>query len=162
MCDPVSALIGLQLAGTAVSAFGQISQGNTAAEMGKLQNQAYQQQAKSVETASAFEQLQTRRKQELAEGNARAQVGASGVAVEGSPTEVLTANAGQGELDIQAIMFGSKVKSNQLLTQGNIAEYSGGKAQQAGYIAGASTLLTGTAQAFMPKNSVKFGQSVFA
>lgn len=162
MCDPVSALIGLQLAGTAVSAFGQISQGNTAAEMGKLQNQAYQQQAKSVETASAFEALQTRRKQELAEGNARAQVGASGVAVEGSPTEVLTANAGQGELDIQAIMFGSKVKSNQLLTQGNIAEWSGGKAQTAGYIAGASTLLTGTAQAFMPKNSVKFGQSVFS
>lgn len=162
MCDPVSAMIGLQLAGTAVSAFGQISQGNTAAEMGKLQNQAYQQNAKSVETASAFEQLQERRKQELAAGNARAQVGASGVALEGSPSEVLIANAGQGELDIQAIQFGSKVKSNQLRTQGALAEFSGGKAQQAGYIAGASTLLTGTAQAFMPKNSVRLGQSVFS
>lgn len=162
MCDPVSALIGLQLGGTVLSAAGSVMQGNTAAEMGKLQNMAYQQQAKSVETASAFEQLQARRKQELAAANARAQVGASGVALEGSPTEVLIENAGQGELDIQAIQFGSKVKSNQLLTQGALAEYSGGKAQQAGYIAGAATLLSGTAQAFMPKNAVKLGQTVFA
>lgn len=161
MCDPVSAMIGLQLAGTAVSAFGQISQGNTAAEGGRLQNQAYQAQAKSVETASAFEQLQERRKQELAAANARAQVGASGVALEGSPTEVLVANAGQGELDIQAIQFGSKVKSNQLLTQGKIAEWSGGKAKSASEIAAAGTLMSGIGSAFMPKNAVRLGQSPF-
>lgn len=162
MCDPVSAMIGLQLAGTAVSAMGQISQGDTAAQMGRLQNQVYQQQAKSTESASAFEQMQARRKQELAAANARAQVGASGVAFEGSPTEVMMANAGQGELDIQAIQFGSKVKSNQLRTQGALAKFSGDNAQTAGYIAGASTLLTGTAQAFMPKNSVRLGQTAFS
>lgn len=162
MCDPISAMIGLQIAGSAMSAAGQISQGETAKAMGDLQNKAYQQQAKATETASAFEQMQARRKQELAVGNARAQVGASGVALEGSPSEVLMANAGQGELDIQAIQFGSKVKSNQLVTQGALAKFSGERAQTAGYIAGASTLASGVGSAFMPKNSVRLGQSPFS
>lgn len=158
MCDPMTAMIGLQLAGTAVSAFGQMAQGNTAADMGRLQRAAYDDQARNVERAGAFEAMQERRKQELVAANARAQVGASGVAMEGSPTEVLLANARQDELDLQAIQFGSAVKSGQLRTQGAISEFSGGRAQTAGYIAGASTLLTGTANAFMPKNSVKLGQ----
>lgn len=147
MCDPVSAMIGLSIAGTAVSAAGQIAQGNSAAEMGALQQQAYESQARSTAKASAFEQAQERRKQELVAANARAQVGASGVALEGSPGEVLMANAGQGELDIQAIQFGSNVRQGQLRTQGALAKYSGDQAKKAGYIAGASTLLSGAGRA---------------
>lgn len=161
MCEPTTALIGLQIAGAAISAAGQVSQGNTAQMMGQLQQAAYEQQAKATENASAFEQMQLRRKQGLAAGEARAQIGASGVAFDGSPTEVLAAQAGQDELDIAAIQYGSKLKATQLRTQGRIALYGGERAQQAGYIAGASTLISGVGRAFSP-NAVRMGGSPFA
>lgn len=145
MCGPM-ALMGLSLAGTAISAAGQIAQGQTANAMSKLQQQAYEQQADNTQRASSYEQMQTLRKQELVAANARAQVGASGVALAGSPTEALLANAKQDQLDIQAIQFGSTLKQNQLRTQGQIARFSGEAAKTAGYIAGVSTLFSGTAK----------------
>jgi hypothetical protein len=147
MCDPVSAMIGLQLAGTAVSAAGQIAQGKNAELMGNLQQQAYNQQADAVGKASTFEQMQERRKQELAQSNARAQVGASGVGFAGSPTEVLAANAGQNELDIAAIQYGSTLKQSQLRTQGAIAAYQGQQGKQAGYIGALGTTISGLGKA---------------
>ena len=161
MCDPMTAMIGLQLAGTAVSAAGQVAQGNSAQMMGQLQQQAYEQQARNTENASLFEQLQLRRKQSLIASNARAEVGASGVAFAGSPTEALVDQAGQDELDIAAIQYGSKVKGSQLRTQGSLAAWSGERQQEAGYIAGASTLLSGVGKAFAPRNSVRMGTSAF-
>lgn len=147
MCDPVSAMIGLTLAGTAVSAAGSIAQGNSAKELAGFQAAAYEQQARAQQNTSAFEQLQARRKQDLAASQGRADVGASGLAITGSPTEVLVENAGQGELDIAAIQYGSTLKQNQLRTQGKISIFSGEQAQKAGYIAGVSTLLTGAGKA---------------
>lgn len=156
MCELTTALLGLSLAGTAVSAAGQVAQGEQAAAMGQLQQQAYDQQARNTQSAASFEQDKERRKSELVAANARAQVGASGVALSGSPAEALIANAGESELDIQAIQWNSGMKQDQLRTQGSLARYSGDAAQTAGYISGASTLLSGGAQA------IRMGRSPFA
>jgi len=155
MCNPVL-MVGLSLAGTAIQAAGQIAQGENANEMGQLQQKAYDDQARAQAKASAYEQMQERRKQDLLLASGRAQVGASGVSFEGSPSDVLASNAAQGEMDIRAIEFGSTMKQNQLRTQGALARRQGQQAETAGYIAGASTLFSGASRA------VQMGRSPFA
>lgn len=160
MCaDPITLTLAASAAatavGSAVEAAGQVAQGKQADAMANLQAKAYERQAEADAKASGFEMMQERRKQELQQSAARAQVGASGVAFTGSPTEVLTANAGQGELDLQAIMYGSALRQGNLTTQAAISRYGGAQARRAGYIAGASTLVSGIAK------SVQMGASAF-
>lgn len=148
MCaDPITLLT---IASTVISAGGAVAGGIQAKQMGDYQGKAYEQQAQADAQATAFEMGQERKRQELLQANARAQVGASGVALAGSPTTVLTANARQNELDLAAMRYGSQLRQNGLGTQASISRYSGKQARTAGYIEGASTLMSGL-------KSVKFG-----
>lgn len=159
MCvDPFTALV---VGGATLSAVGSIAQGEGAAEMGRLQDQAYQQQADNEATASAFETMREKRKQELAAASARAQVGASGVAVSGSPSEVMIAQASEDQLDLDAIKYGSTLRQGQLRTQGKIARFSGKQQQVAGYIGAASNFVSGVSQLYDPRRAVKVGQNPF-
>lgn len=160
MC--VDPLTFLSIAGAGMSAAGSIMQGNQQAAMAEAQAQALEQQKKAEAQASAFEQQQERRKQELQLASARAQVGASGVALAGSPTEVLTANAAQGQLDIEAIQYGSTLRQNNLGTQAGISRFQGKQAKQAGIIGAASNLVSGISNIYDPNRAVKFGRSAFA
>jgi hypothetical protein len=145
MCiDPITMIA---MAGSAISAGGALMQGKQAAAMADYQAQVYKRQAEQEQQASAYEQQRERHRQELAQSAARAQVGASGVALQGSPAEVLAANARQGELDVQGMRYGSQLRSNALSTQGDISQFSGKQARQASYLAGASTLLSGVGSA---------------
>ena len=109
--------------------------------------------------ASAFEQTQERKRQDLLAASARAQVGASGVALSGSPTEVLAANARQGQIDIQAIRYGSQLRQNQLRTQAGISRFEGRQARAASTIGAAGAVVGGLANAY--SRSVQFGSSPF-
>ncbi len=144
----------LTIAGTAISAGGALAQGQQAQQAADMQAKAYQQQAQADAQASAYEQQRERHKQDLLQAAARAQVGASGVGLKGSPTEVLAANAREGQLDIAAIRYGSQLRQNGLQTQGQIAQYSGKQAKTASYIAGADALASGM-------KSIKFGSNPF-
>jgi len=160
MCvDPFTMLT---IASAGISAAGSVMQGNQANAMADAQAKALEQQAQADQQASAFEQQQERRKQELIAANARAQVGASGVAFSGSPTEVLVANAGTGQLDIEAIQYGSRLRQNNLGTQASISRFQGKQAKQAGFINAASSLVTGVSNLHDPNKAVKFGRSAFA
>ncbi|TIM19384.1 MAG: hypothetical protein E5Y69_33105 [Mesorhizobium sp.] len=93
----------LALIGTALSVGGALVEGQQSRQMADYQAKAYEQQAQAEAQSAAFEQGQERHKQDLLLSQARAQAGASGVGIAGSPTEVLAANARQGQLDIKAI-----------------------------------------------------------
>lgn len=147
----------LMLAGTAIQAGGAIMQGNQQAALAEAQAQAQEQAALADARASDFEVMQETRKQGLLSANARAQVGASGVALAGSPTEVLTSNAGQAAFDIQAIQYGSQLRRGQMLDQAAISRFSGKQAKQAGYIAGASALTSGMSKLYDPDRAVLLG-----
>jgi hypothetical protein len=149
------ALAAIGLVGTAISAAGSIAQGRQAEVMANYQAKAYGQQARADAQSAAYEASQERRQQALLEANARAQVGASGVALAGSPTDVLAANARAGELDIQAIRYGSQLRQNSLRTQAAISKYQGAQAKQAGYINAASTAVSGLGSAY--RDSIRFG-----
>jgi hypothetical protein len=137
------AMIALGLASTAISAAGMVMQGKQAEAMANYQAKAYEQQAAADQQASAYEASRERHKQELLQANARAQVGASGVALAGSPTEVLVANAREGELDLQAIRYGSQLRQNNLRTQAGISRFSGKQAKTASMIGAAGAVVGG-------------------
>jgi hypothetical protein len=154
------AMIALGLASTAISAAGMVMQGKQAEAMSEYQAKAYGQQAAADQQASAYEASRERHKQELLQAQARAQVGASGVALAGSPTEVLVANAREGELDLQAIRYGSQLRQNNLNTQAAIARFSGKQAKTASYIGAAGTAVSGFMSTY--ERAVQFGQNPFS
>jgi hypothetical protein len=159
MCTIALLLAGV---GTAVSAAGSVMQGNQQAAMAEAQAKAQEQQALADARASDFEIMQESRKQELVAANARAQVGASGVAFQGSPTSVLTANAGQASLDIAAIRYGSQLRQNNMRDQAAITRFSGQQAKKAGLFNAGSAIVSGLSNMYDPNRAVKFGQSAFA
>jgi len=160
MCvDPFTMLT---IASVGLSTAGSLAQGQQAQAMANMQAKAYEQQAQAESQASAFEAQRERRKQELLQANARAQIGASGVAAVGSPTEVLAANAREGQLDIAAIRYGSQLRQNALRTQADISRFSGKQAKQASYINAASGFVSGISNLYDPNKAVKLGGSAFA
>ena len=152
----------LTIASTLISAAGSIAQGQAANAAAQAQAQALEQQAEAERKASGFEQAQTFRKQQLEMSAARASVGASGLAITGSPTEALIANVGQNQLDLQAIQFGSTIKQNNLRTQADISRMQGKQAKTASFINAGSSLISGVSSLYDPNKSVKMGQSPFA
>lgn len=152
----------LGLAGTAISTVGAVASGAQQQQMANMQAKAYEQQAQADGQAAAFEAAQEKRKQDLLAAQARAAVGASGVAAQGSPSEVLAANARQNQLDLKAIQYGSALRQNNLRTQADISRFSGKQAMGASIINAGSTLVSGISNLYDPKKAVKFGGSAFA
>lgn len=151
----------LALIGTALSVGGALAEGQQSKQMAEYQAKAYEQQARADAQSSAFEQGQERHKQDLLQAQARAQAGASGVAISGSPTEVMAANARQGQLDLKAIQYGSQLRQNGLATQAAIARFSGRQAVGASIFKAGSNLVSGISGLYDPAKAVTFGRSAF-
>ena len=157
MCIAVIATVASTLVGVA----GAISQGNAAQAAADAQADALRKQAVAEQQAAAFESSQTFRKQQLEQSAAKAQIGASGVSLAGSPTEALIANVGQNQLDLQAIQYGSTIKQNNLRTQADIATMQGKQAKTASFINAGSSLFSGISSLYDPNKAVKMGANPF-
>jgi hypothetical protein len=152
----------IALIGIGLSVGGALMQGQQEKQMQEMQAKAYEQQGQADAQAASFEQSQEKHKQDLLAANARAQVGASGVAVAGSPTEVLAANARQNQLDLKAIQYGSQLRQNSLTTQASISRFSGKQAVGASIIKAGSNLVSGITNLYDPKKAFGLGGSSFA
>jgi hypothetical protein len=149
------------LATTALSAVGSIMQGNQAAAAGAAQQASYDQAAENERLASGYEATRVADRNRRASSAALTQVAGSGVALTGSPTEVLADNAIQSQMDIDAIRFGSQIKQGNLRMQGDLAMMQGQQRQTAGYIGAATNVASGLTQLYSPRNSVRMGGSGF-
>jgi hypothetical protein len=156
------AMAPLLIATTGLQALGSIMQGNAAAKAGEAQQAAYQQSAEYERMASGYEATRVADKNKRAASAALVQVAGSGVSLTGSPTEVLADNAVQSQMDIDAIRFGSTIKQNNLLTQGDLAKMQGEQKQQAGYIGAATNVASGLTQLYTPRSAIRFGGSGFS
>jgi hypothetical protein len=152
----------LGLAGTALSAGGALLQGQQQKQMADYQAKAYEQQAQAEAQSAAYEQGQERRKQDLLQAQARAQAGASGVGIAGSPTEVLAANARQGQMDLDAMLYGSRLRQNNLYTQADISRFSGKQAATASIFNAGSALVGGLSKLQDQSKAVTFGGSALS
>lgn len=151
----------LALLGTALSVGGALAEGQQSKQMADTQARAYEQQARADAQSAAFEQGQERYKQDLLLAQARAQAGASGVGIAGSPAEVLAANAGQGQLDLKAIQYSSQLRQNNLGTQAAISRFSGRQAVTASIFKAGSSLGSGLSSLYDPTKAVTFGKGAF-
>lgn len=152
----------LMLATTALSAVGSIMQGNQAAAAGEAQKAAYYQSAQAEQAASGYEATRVADRNRRASSAALTQVAGSGVSLTGSPTDVLADNAVQTQMDIDAIRFGSKIKQNNLTTQGDLAQFTGEQKQQAGYIGAATSVASGLTSLYTPRSAIRMGGSGFS
>ncbi|QND55615.1 hypothetical protein [Mesorhizobium huakuii] len=152
----------LGLAGTALSVGGALVEGQQSKQMADYQTKAYEQQAQAEAQSAAFEQSQERHKQDLLQAQARAQAGASGVGISGSPTEVLAANARQGQMDLDAIQYSSQLRQNNLNSQAAISRFSGKQAVTASIFNAGSALVGGLSKIYDPTKAVSLGGSAFS
>lgn len=153
--------VGLETLGIVLSVGGALVSGVQSMQMAKAQQQAYEQQARADAQASAYEAGQEKKRQQAAAAAATAQVGASGVALAGSPTEVMSANARENQMDIDAIRYGSAIRQNNFRTQGQIAAMQGKQAMVGSIFKAGSNLVSGLSNMYDPNRSANFGQNIF-
>lgn len=77
----------------------------------------------------------------------RVATGANGLSLEGSPLDVLEANAVEGSHDVAKIRYKGEVQAWQLQTQADLKRAEAKSAETAGYIGAASSLLAGATKA---------------
>lgn len=110
MClDPMS-MIGL--AGAAVSGIGGAMQAQNQAKQSEMQANAVERDAEATKKASAYEAARTREVVARTLGSQSAGIASNGVAFSGSAIDVMMDTATEGDLDVEAIKWNSKVKTD--------------------------------------------------
>lgn len=123
----------LGVGGALMSAVGALQAGANADRVGQYNAAAAQQQA------AADEATQRRRANALL-GQARANAGASGIELSGSPLEVIANSAAEAELDALNIRYGGQVRAERSRIEGSVA-------RSQSYTTAASNLLMGLSSA---------------
>lgn len=161
MCAPMLAL-GLLSAG--MSAVGSIQAGNAQAQAAKTQQAQYQaqselqrRQAIIQQTTSQYEQRQKEEQSDALSGQQRNAFAGAGITLEGSPTDVMIDSHREAALDVAAIQWNSRLKSQNLDYEGGIASMNADAAgraaktaQTTGYINAFTSLAGGAYKAFSP------------
>jgi len=161
MCiDPATAFV---IAGAAIGAAGDLMEGRDAKALANLEARQYENQAVAERQSSAYEAARLYDKQRYAAAEDRARLAASGVAATGSPVEVMADNAAQGQLDLEAIRYGSTLKQQALRTQAGVSRAQGQIAQRNSIFSAAGRIFSAGASIAggMPTKSVQAGQSPF-
>jgi hypothetical protein len=121
------------VASAAMSAAGAI-------QAGQAQKKMAQYNARVAEDTARYQAERQQDKVQRLMGAARVAVNKSGIAMSGSPLDVLADSAMQSELDHQAILRQGKA-------QAAMDRYQGGQAARAGYFGAATALLSGASKA---------------
>jgi hypothetical protein len=133
---------GLGIAGAALGGFGSIFSGIQQAQANTFNAKVARQQADQAEAEAAADAEQTRQDNQRKLGAAEAAFGASGVDLQGSPLDVLSDLATQGELSRRLILYKGKNQANQFLTQAAIDRSQAGAALAGGILGAGTTVLT--------------------
>lgn len=143
MC-PMTAAAVATVAAAGVSAAGSISAGNSAKKAYDYNAQVSRERAQSELDAAAAEAMQIRTDVARKMGDAKAAYGASGVVLgSGSPLDVMSDLATQGELSTQLRLYEGKLRAKSAIEQANLDTMQGKAAQTAGYYGAAGSLLGG-------------------
>jgi len=127
-------MLGVGMAGTALSAFGQYQQGQAQAAASEYNAEAAEQKGK-------YEESQARLRLRHLLGTQRALYGKAGVDItSGSPLLVMADTAAKGEMEALNIRRGYQ-------TEAGLDRFYGKQYKRAGLIGGASSFLTGLGQA---------------
>ncbi len=135
------------VSGSAVSAYGMYQQGQAAKKSAAYNAAIQRNQAIAARQKADFDARRKRSEVETLLARQRSGFAKGGVALEGTPLEVLEATAEAGELDAQAIIYGGEVGATGYESQAELSRLTGEQAAQAGMVGAGSTLLTGAGKA---------------
>lgn len=137
----------LSAAFSVVSSIGQASQQKQAAKYNQkiAENQAIG--ARQEAAASADRQ---RRNASKTIGSMQASYAASGVALEGSPLEVLEESARNAELDRLSILWNGESRAQGAMNTASLEKARGKNAMASGYLSAAGSAFKGFASAYTP------------
>lgn len=126
----------LAVGGGIMSAFGAYSSGQAQQQQSNYNAQVERQQAMADEAAQ-------RRRSSAILSQSRANIGASGVEIAGSPLEVMAQSAADAELDALTIRYGGEMRAQQAEYQGRVARASGNTSAATNLLMGLSSATRG-------------------
>lgn len=135
------------VAATAIAAAGAIRQGQAAANAAEYNAELAEQNATASRQQAAANAAASDREARKRLGAIEATVGASGVAMEGSPLDILQESALNAELDRQNILYGGETRSRGYESTATLERYRGDEAETAGYMRAGSELIGGYGRA---------------
>ena len=146
------------VAGMVIQAAGQMKAANAQAAAGKYNAQLAERNATLARQTGEMQADQQRRQAEQVLGGMRANYAANGVALEGSPLELLAQSASNAEYDNQMIRYQAGLKAAGLQGEAALDRMGAKSAKEAGYISAAGTLMRAAGSAY----SSGAGQSLFS
>lgn len=148
MCVPLATVaVASMVAGTLVSAYGQVQAGNAAAAAAKEQARGLSRAATDAEARGDLAAGQTGQQYQQLIGSQRAQMAASGLDIQsGSPLEVLLGTAAVGEQDVQTIRNNAAREAWGYRAERANVLAAGRQAKRASRFGAAGTILGGAAQ----------------
>lgn len=141
MCDPLT----LTIASTAVAAGGQIIGGMQQSASYRAQGEFADRQVVLEGQRGAYEAKRTREQNTRRLADMRGGYLSSGIALEGSPSDVIADSATQASLDEQAIRYGAQIRSGNLRYEGQMARMNATNAMVGAAIGAVGTGLSGAA-----------------
>lgn len=133
--------LGAQLVGTAVDIAGKVNQANAQARVGEMRRRAANEDADRILARSRDEEQRFRLSGRKAIGLARANIGASGITLEGSAQDALEESAANIEIDALNIRNQGILQASATRRQGEIFAQEGRAGQGAVPFSAASSLL---------------------
>jgi len=140
--------LGVGLAGTGLSAFGQMRSGQAQKAAYDYNAQVATGEAGTARAVAAREEEVHRAKLQRMLGTQRALYGEGGVDIgSGSPLLTMMSTAEEGEREAEFIKYGGEVSATEKLNEARASRFYGKQARAAGNIGAGSTFLTGLGQA---------------
>lgn len=142
MADPVT----LTIAAGVADAAGSVIEGIGAQRSANYNARLADQNAGIATMQAASEEARSRNDAARLAGEQVASYGASGVTLEGSPMTVMRESAVNAEMDALSIRYQGALKSRAYRAEADQQRFAGKQARVAGFIGGATKLLSGGAQ----------------
>lgn len=139
MCDPLT----LTIASTAIAAGGQLYSGMQQSQALNTQAAFSERQAVMEEQRGAYEAKRTQEQNDRKLAGMRGAYLSEGIALDGSPAEIINDSATQASLDEQAIRYGARVKAGNLKFEAAQSRSNAGSAMFGAVIGAAGTALGG-------------------
>lgn len=134
------------IAGTALTATNQISQGVSANKMTKHNASVSEGYAAAARDQAAFGEARAREQAQRASGARRAAYGGAGITLEGTPIDVLGDAAADAELDALSLRRRGELESWGRLSDAGAQRTRGRAAMQSSFMDAGSTLLSGASK----------------
>lgn len=138
--------VAAMIAGTALNAANQISQGVAANKMAKYNESVSEGYATAARDQAAFDEARAREQAQRALGARRAGYANAGITLEGTPIDVLGDAATDAEMDALSLRRRGEFESWSRLADAGAQRTRGRAALQSGFMDAGSTLLNGASR----------------